>query len=458
MKRFLLFLSLILAFPLWAATGNVKGRVVNKTTGKAVSGASISLIRIGPDRQDRTVATTKSAANGAFALGPFQAGNDEIFMAQMRWQGRKFEQVAFDGTGRLKEIAGMEVDPNKIELAVYDKSSKMPSFQFVVHHIAIERVERTLKCTERIVAQHESNWVYDGSAGTPKIKLFVPPGAKDLALDPKITNGTLEKQGNDHFFVFKDKTMLPAGMQRPAAILMNYVLDWPASVPWNRKLDISHPVYYPTSFFFVARPPEAKDLKVVSPRLGADETTSIPNAEQQTVQKIVNSIGGTMGGANEGPALKPGETIAITLQQPVNPLVWAFVMFVGALIVIVPLVLRNSGGRKGETTYEAGDEDEEIPSNLQEPTYRADVLGATFGALDGDNKGAGKKAQELIFAIAQLDEDFAGGQMDAQTYQSRRALWKKELVATLNDNDHEPKTDKVVTGRSTTGKAARNKK
>ena len=454
MKRFLLFLCLTLAFPLWAATGNVKGRVVNKTTNKAVSGVSISLIRIGPDRQDRTIATTKSAANGAFSFGPFQAGTDEIFMAQMRWQGRKFEQVAFDGTGRLKEIAGMEVDPNKIELAVYNKSSKMPSFQFVVHHIAIERAERTLKCTERIVAQHDSNWVYDGSAGTPKIKLYVPPGAKNVELDPKITNGTIQQEGSDHFFVFKDKTLLPAGMQRPAAILMNYALDWPASVPWNRKLDISHKVYYPTSFFFVARPPDAKDLKVIAPRLGADETTSIPNAEQQTVQKIVNSIGGTMGGPSEGPALKPGETLDITLQQPVNPLVWAFVMFVGALIVLVPLVLRNSGGRAAAAAYESSYDEEEIAANLPEPAYRADVLGATFdGTSNAGNGSAGKSAQDLIFSIAQLDEDFAKGEVDEKTYQSRRALWKRELVEALDDKNQATKKDKV-----STEKTARSKK
>jgi hypothetical protein len=325
----------------------------------------------------------------------------------------------------------------------------MPSFQFVVHHIAIERVERTLKCTERIVAQHESNWVYDGSAGTPKIKLYVPPGAKDVQLDPKITNGTIEQQGSDYFFVFKDKTLLPAGMQRPAAILMDYVLDWPASVPWNRKLDISHKVYYPTGFFFVARPPEAKDLKVIAPRLGADETTSIPNAEQQTVQKIVNSIGGTMGDPKQGPALKPGDTIAITLQQPVNPLVWAFVMFIGALIVIVPLVLRNSGGRAAVTDTESPYDDEELAVNLPEPAYRADVLGATF---DGPANSAGKNAQDLIFAIAQLDEDFAGGGVDEKTYQSRRALWKKELVELLDDKNQVPKKDTASTDKKARSK------
>ncbi len=215
-------------------------------------------------------------------------------MAQTLWQGKKYEQVAFDGTGRLKEIAGMDVDPDKIEIAVYNKSPKMPDFQFVVHHLAIERDNRTLKCVERIVAQQQANYIYDGSAGTPKIKLQLPAGAKDVLLDPKIENGTVKKEGDFYYFIFKDKVLMPVGMARPTAILLNYVMDWPASLPWNRKLNLDHKVFYPTNFFFVARPPDAKDLKVIAPQLKADETTSIPNAQGQTVEKIVNSLGGPM--------------------------------------------------------------------------------------------------------------------------------------------------------------------
>lgn len=458
MKRiFLLPIFLLLTFwglvgPAEAVTGHVKGRVSNGTTRKPASGTTVTLIRIGPDRQDRVVGSTKTSADGSFTFPAFQVGADEFCMAQTQWQGQRYEQIAFDGTGRIKEVLGTEVNPDKIDLTIFNASSKLPQFTFLVHHLAIERAERTLKCVERIVAQQQSDYVYDGSAGAPKIKLQLPSGARDVALDPKVT-GTIAKEGDFYYYTLKDKVVKPVSQQRPEAILINYVLDWPASLPWNRKLDLSHKVFYPTNYFFVARPPDAKDLKVTAPRLGADDEAGISNSNEQ-IKKIINSIGNPM---SQEPALKAGDSVEITVQQPVNPLVWAFVMFVGALIAIVPLVLRTSGHRVSSGDFEG----EEIPSNLQEPSYRADVLGATFGTPAAGKSGKGAKAgatsgktiaskspsngtnadgngsvsnvRELIFSIAQLDEDFADGRMDEQSYQSRRALWKNELMGLLEE-------------------------
>ncbi len=448
MKRLLILPLLLLnMLPLWAATGHVKGRIINATLKKPLAGASISLIRIGPDRQDRTVGTTKSGPDGAFSFSAFPAGANEIFMAQTMFLGKKYEQVAFDGTGRLKEIAGMDVDPDKIELTVYSKSGKMPEFRFLVHHLAIQRENRTLKCVERIVVKPQVNYFYDGSAGVSKIKLQLSTGAKEVALDPKIVNGTLQKEGDFYYFVFKNKSMI-FDTRQPTPILINYVLDWPASLPWNRKLNLDHKIFYSTNFFFVARAPDAKDLKVIAPRLKPDETNKFPNAQGETIEKIVNSIGDPM---SQEAALKAGETVAITLQQPVNPLVWAFVMFVGALIAIVPLVLRNSGGRRAESDFA----DDEVSSNLQEPAFRADVLGETFRPTAGaafptgkaaKRSGTPQGAQDLIFSIAQLDEEFASGEVDEQTYQTRRALWKKELVSLLEQEQKQSVS--VKTGRT----------
>lgn len=431
MKRFVLqiflFVALVIvALPSLAATGRVAGKVINKTTGKPVAGLSVKLIRIGPDRRDVTVATATSGAQGQFSFPTFTASNQQIFMAQTSFQGQRFEQVSFDGTGHLKEMTGIEVDPNKVELAVYDKSAKMPGFEFVVHHLAITREERILKVVVRIVAQQMSNWVYDGSAGPAKIKLYVPPGARDVTLDPKIKDGKIEKEGENYNFVFAKRVLLPQGMQRPASILVNYTLDWPRSAPWNRKIDLTQPVSYPTKFFFVARPPGDKDLKLVAPLLGGDEQQDITNDKQEKVTKIVNAIGMPM---VEKPVLMPGQTVAISLEQPLNPLVWAFVMFVGALIAIVPLVLRTSGRKAESGDYQ---EDDKNPGNLLEPAYRADVLGETFRSPSGNSAPSGG-AQKLILAIAELDEEFAAGGLDEKTYQNRRAAWKKELVELLDE-------------------------
>ena len=116
-----------------------------------------------------------------------------------------------------------------------------------------------------------------------------------------------------------------------------------------------------------------------------------------------------------------------------NPLVWAFVMFVGALIAIVPLALRG-GKNRGVT-------DDGDPSKIKEPTGQGGVLGETFrspvpdGATSlsvGNSFAMSGEAQELVFAIARLDEEFAQGAVNKETYQKRRAALKKQLTDLLS--------------------------
>jgi hypothetical protein len=52
--------------------------------------------------------------------------------------------------------------------------------------------------------------------------------------------------------------------------------------------------------------------------------------------RIVNPIGNPQG---PEPALQAGTDVKIVVTRPTNPLVWAFVAFVGALCAVVPLTL-----------------------------------------------------------------------------------------------------------------------
>src|SRR5690348_6052869 len=110
MKRgFFLLLVLSLVLPGWAATGRVQGRILNKSTGRGEPGVEVRLVRPGDKGPDRQIAIAKTGAQGQFAFGPFPVTAQDIFMAQTRWQGFRYETVAYDGTGHLKEMVGISV-------------------------------------------------------------------------------------------------------------------------------------------------------------------------------------------------------------------------------------------------------------------------------------------------------------------------------------------------------------
>jgi hypothetical protein len=421
----LMGLALLLSSPSWGATGRVAGRVVNKSTGKSVPGVAISLVRPG-EKSDRLVARGKSDAQGRFSIGPFPYGETDIFMAQVKWKGFDYETVAFDGTGQLKELMKMEVNPNALEIAVYDTTRQEPPMVFTAHHIALESKERVMKCTERIVVENSSNTTYIGDESGATVKLDIPSTAEDVKLDDKV-QGKLLKTADGYAVA---KPLWPASARRRNAIILTYTMKWPQSLPWNRKIDLSKKILYPTNFFFVNRGEADKELKVVAPKLGKDTVTEIPVEGGEMVPKIVNSIGSPM---TPDTVLKPGDVISVQLERPVNPLVWAFIMFLGALVAIVPLALRGTGRRGAETP-------EENEGYLPEPGRKVDVLGETFqppvlGETDSPLVGSGiakrSDLQKLTFSIAQLDEEFASGSMEEGEYQTRRAALKKELLAQL---------------------------
>ncbi len=419
MKRCFSYLLMVsLALPTWAATGEVKGRVLNKTTGRGEANVSVRLVKPGESGADKQIASTKTGPQGQFSFGPFQAGSEDIYMAQTQWQGFPYETVAFDGTGHLKEM-GIVVDPAKVEVAVFNTTRQAPALFLRAHHMALAVQDKSIKVTERIVVENPANETFIGDQSGATVKLNIPPNAKDVALDAKVA-GKLIKTADGYAVA---KPILPVVSQRRNALILTYTLDWPSSAPWNRKIDLSHKVLYPTNFFFVVRNPDDKALQLTAPQLGKDETQEIPGADGKAAPKLVNAMGFPMA---EKPILKPGETVSVTLGRPMNPLVWAFVMFVGALIAIVPLALR--GGKRRDS------QGENDALKIKEPGVSGGVLGETFRspASDGSAVAMSGATEEIVFAIARLDEEFAQGAVSKDAYQKRRAAMKKQLTDLLS--------------------------
>ncbi len=424
-----------------AAPTVISGLAKDGTNGnKPLAGATVQLVRPGDKGAKTTLATTKTDAAGRFAFPSRDYGANELLMASIPHQGFDYWAVAYDGGNKLKAV-GINVNSQKVDLLVFDTSTQPVPLDFQVHHLAIESnktgeapsgpatessqaKETGLKVVERIVVHNHSRQTFLG-VGPRKISVLLdlPKAAKNVRLDPKITDATLIKTSDGWGVV---RPITPEAYGAPNNIIVNYQIDWPSALPWAKSVDLSRKTIYPTKFFFVARTTDDKDLKVTAPKLSGDEEAPVP-IDGQTQTRIVNAIGAPMMPQGSAPpALPAGQTLEIGISRPVNPMFWGFAAMTLALCLFLPLAMMKPRRKRRE-------------ANFAEPAYGGLVIeqssahGAQFPALNGfgTELALTPASRDLIQKIADLDDQHEAGKIDANEYQNRRAAWKKQLIESL---------------------------
>lgn len=425
-----------------AAPVRIAGQVTNGSRNKApAAGATIKLVRMDEQNGGATVLrTAKSDARGAFDMGRVDVPQDDLLFARVEWQGYPYISPAYDGG---KQLQGFDIKPDKLELAVFDTTEDDPPMAFSVHHVAIKTEGANLKCTERIVVENGSNKTFVGT-GKEGITILMPlpKGAKDVKIDPRLVDAKLHNFNGVYGI---SKPIMPQEAGQRNAIIVEYTL------PWSREgVNLSRKLQYATLFFFVAREESDKELKITAPQLGKDETQELPiDGGMQT--RIVNPIGNPQG---PEPALQAGTDVKIVVTRPTNPLVWAFVAFVGALCAVVPLTLlrkrvsprkvaSDGNGEIGVSTGRTHSPSADVAPHdgagkIAEPASGASVNGRihTASAVSPDSIAMSSAAREWIDKLAQLDEDWEAGKIERDDYDQRRAAWKTKLIELLSTSDN----------------------
>jgi hypothetical protein len=432
-KLLFVFLAAVLlgSTPGMAETVRVSGIVVDETNHRPAAGANVELMRA-RGGESTPVAKTRAGANGRFAFAPQQAGAEDILVVRSDWQGYVYVAPAFDGSGKLAEM-DIKVNPAKVRLAVFESTKEIVPLSFTTHHLAIESKPGGLKCVERIVVNNPTRKTFLGlGKNNATVLLNLPKSAKNVKFDTDVTNGAIEKRPDGWAIV---KPIPPNIYDQRVLLVINYDMDWPSSLPWQRRVDFSRKLQYPTNFFFVARESDDKKLEVTAPKLSADQEAPLPiNGTMET--RIVNAVGQpSMGGqaaqgAEAKPALMAGDDLKVQVAAPVNPLFWGFTGFIVLLCLAVPLALwqkknpRHASDKIEEPAAAAGVYGGTLQKG-QSPTFaKADVL--NDGILNDD------AARDLIERIAALDEEFQNGKVGQQEYSASRATWKNQLVQQLS--------------------------
>ena len=267
------------------------------------------------------------------------------------------------------------------------------------------------------------------------VLLNLPKGAKDVKLDPKITDAKLIKTSNGYGI---ERPITPQAYGARNAIIFSYNVDWPSKLPWAKKIDLGREIVYPTQFFFVARFPDDKNLEVKAPLLGQSTATELP-IDGKTETRIVNSIGapqmpGMPGGDKNDPVLAAGSMMPVEIDRPVNPLFWAFAAMTVGLCVFLPLAMikprRDKSAAVAVKSAERGaDKRVKLPASAPHSVSSAPVYAP---GENGADLTLSPQAQALIAQIAQLDDEHEAGRVEDAAYQTQRAAWKAQLIEKLN--------------------------
>jgi len=412
----------MLAGAAWADPTVIAGTATNGTSNKPVAGEVVQLVRPKDDNTKDLITTTRTDAQGHFAFPPRVYGDDDLLMADINHNGFDYWGVAWDGGHKLESV-GMNVIPSKVDLLVFDTTTQPVPLDFEVHHLAISSTATGLHVIERIVVENPSKLTFLG-IGPRKISILLnlPPTAQNVKIDPKANDATLART-TDGWGIIRPITPDAYGVRN--AIIVDYDVDWPSQLPWERTIDFSRYLSYPTKFFFVARETKDKDLKVDAPGLSPDEEQPLP-IDGATQIRIVNSVGAPM---MPRPALEAGKYEEIRVSKPVNPSFWGFGGIILALCLFIPVAVLRPKSGPGAKNSKSG-----------EPGWPGNVIVATSAYADSDFplslplQGFGTdfalndNSRALIQQIADLDDLYEAGKIEKDEYQQRRNAWKTKLI------------------------------
>lgn len=441
MKLTLTLLSALLLAPLaHAAPTPINGVVRDGTAGnRPLPGTPVQLIRPGDGAARKVLAVTRTDAAGRFAFPAREWAKDDLLMANVPRNGYDYFAVAYDGGNKLEKV-GMTVNPAKVDVLTFETTTKPVPLEFQVHHLAIASSETGLKVIERIVVLNKSEKTFLG-VGPRRVTVLldIPKGAKNVALDPKITGAKLIKTSSGYGI---ERPITPESYGARNALIFSYDMDWPSKLPWAKRIDLTHQIEYPTQFFFVARTPEDNNLEVEAPLLGQSTEAELP-IDGETQVRVVNSIGapqmpGMPGGGDIGPVLPAGKPMPVVIERPVNPLFWAFAALTLGLVVFLPIAMvkpRRAGGKdKAKSAEPRQTAHVKLPTSAPGGAVHV-VNGGANGATNGTSHGdltLTPAARELIAQIARLDDEHEAGRIEDAAYHSQRAAWKEQLMQSLN--------------------------
>ncbi len=375
--------------------GTIFGIVSNGTTGEKMSEAEVSLRAFTPEFEETLTLTTTADINGNFRFDVTEAPPDWIYIAGSSFEGLNFSSGA-NQLDRANPVLEMPI-------TVYGQTSDPTGISVAQIHIVFEFTEDRVQVNQLYIVNNAHDAVFVGTTGDPAqgvVEVAVPEGAESLMFQRSFGSMDSFLPAND--FVQTDRGWADPLPLRPGEGALTLLVRY--ELPYTSGMTIAHPIFYETA-----------TSTIILPDVGVSVTNN-PWVEQPP-----QSFGQGETFLNySGPGVPAGETITVVLEGRPRVVTDATGTAVATrdqttelVIGGAALLLAAVGGAFLWRAWQKRTGDE------------AEWEEAAAEATPADPA----EADNLLKAIADLDESFEAGGIDETTYQARRAELKQRLAA-----------------------------
>jgi hypothetical protein len=355
-----------------SSLGTIRGRVVNGTTGDPVaSGIEVHLIGIDGQALALTESTTTDTV-GEFAFDDLEIVPDRIFGAYAEFQG-----VEYFSEGR--HFSDQVID---LLVMVYEATPDTGTVHVDRLHLMFDfTVEGLVEVMEVWVLANQGNQTIIPLEGEEGIEFILPSGFSDLRFINEMTS--------ERRFLITDRGFYDRGPLRPVE---GTELVFSFTLPFERRLDFAQPMSYPVSATVVLMPENG------------------PTVEANGLQDLgVGDIGGTRRQTyNLGP-ISAGDAIELSLSggpSASGGVVTQIGLIIGAALFGLALIV-------GGVWW-----------------YR---IRARDGARELAVEGIPSDREDLLRAIADLDDSFERGRIPEDEYRRRRQTLKAQIMDLMRE-------------------------
>lgn len=371
--------------------GTIAGVLVNGTTGERLPGAEMTLRAFTPDFTQTLTLTATTDANGNYRFDLTDVPPDWVFLVNTAYNGLNFSSGA-DQLSRRSTALDLPV-------TVYEQTTDPAAPGIGQLHMVIEFIEDRLQVSELYIFNNNRNAVFIGESGDPAqgtVEIALPAGAENLSFQRSFGSLSNFLPADDFIQTergWADTMPLRAG---PGALslLVRYTL------PFSSGMTLAHPLYYDTTTSTLILPDNGVSVS-------NEPWTRQPSQQFGQNETFLNY---------SRAGLTAGEAIAVQLQgrprvvagtdgtSSLNRNRTAEMLIGGAVALLAAgagvVIWRSWQGRQGSPA-----------------------------ALSGTAAAPPATRDELLRAIADLDDAREAGQIDEAVYQARRAALKEQLAA-----------------------------
>jgi mono/diheme cytochrome c family protein len=369
-----------------SSAGTVTGSVVNLSNQPVPEG--LEVILRGYDNMTPVITqTTTLQTDGKYAFENVEMPTGRAFMVLVDYKGTQYgSDIALAQPG----------DPSlELPIAIYETSSDSSQLKADRLHVFLEFVdEKTLRVIELYIISNPTNTtIVPPEEGQPTLAFDLPEGATNLQFQDGVLGGRyVETEGG-----FGDTAPIRPGSG-------SYELLFGYELPYDRKLDLSHPVPIPADAVVILSPENG--VKIRGESLVDAGTRDVQGAQYRLYNGESLPAGGDLSLSVSGQP-SGGGSVSITPGNSTNLIIGLTVFGVALVVAGVWLFLRS---RKAEA--EATEPEEEV----------VEETGST-----SDNPDA------LMDAIIALDDLYQAGELPETAYQERRAKLKRRLQEVLGE-------------------------